>query len=158
MLKDKYMYRWQNTAKREQLFEFLLKLYTKFEIERAGLGVASSERIERYHETPEEKFDYIVRYNGKEYYVDVTGAWRYPPWVQTSKLEYARRYGVEDRAWIAWLDTRRIAFYFILASRALKLSENAKRVKLANEPNEYIVIPLKHWINFRKWVSIMMMG
>ena len=158
MLKDKYMYRWQSTAKREQLFETLIKTFTKFEIERVGVGTGSSERIERYHETPEEKFDYIVRYNGKEYYVDVTGAWRYPPWVQTSKLEYARRYGVEDRAWIAWLDTKRMAFYFILASRALKLSENAKRVKLANEPNEYIVIPLKHWINFRKWVSIMMMG
>jgi hypothetical protein len=158
MLKDKYMYRWQNTAKREQLFEALIKTFTKFEIERVGLGTATSERIERYHESPGEKFDYIVRYNDKEYYVDVTGAWKYPPWTQMSKLEYAKKYGIADRAWIAWLDARRLAFYFILASRALKLSENAKRVKLANEPNEYVVIPLKHWINFRKWVSIITLG
>jgi hypothetical protein len=158
MLKDKYMYRWRNTAKREQLFETLIKLYTKFEIERVGVGTGSSERVEGFHQGVEDKFDYIIRYNNNQYYVDITGAWKYPPWIQMSKLEYARRYGVEDRAWVAWLDTRRIAFYFILASRALKLSENAKRVKLANEPNEYIIIPLKHWINFRKWVSILMMG
>ena len=80
-----HLYRWQNTAKREQLFETLIKTFTKFEIERVGLGTATSERIERYHETPSEKFDYIIRYNNKEYYVDVSGAWKYPPWIQMSK-------------------------------------------------------------------------
>ncbi len=153
-MKERYMFRWRATIKRERLFECMIST-TPFTLERSGLGTGSPEYIPRYHEKPEEKFDYIVKYMDKPIaYVDITGGPRYPPWIQMSKLEYAEKYGVGERSWIAWLDPRRLSFYFINASHAMKVE--GELIRLEGEPTPYKVIRLKHWIPWRRWIEVLM--
>ncbi len=153
-LKNRYAARWGIGSKKEAVFECLVTNLTPFRVVRSGVGTGARERVEGFHRNPGEKFDYTLFFGDKVVaYVDITGSDRYPPWVQTSKLFYAEKYGVIDLLWIGWLDMRKGMFFFIYGPRALK--EEGELISLPGEPNPYKAIPLRKWIPWIKWIDIM---